>query len=283
MDSISLITNSKMTIINIIFSISSIHITSISLESDEPPLLQIPFLPCRIISYFVLNFYYNCLTFYKYDRDTRKRSYNCIGAIPIFLHFPLQQGGTPWYNFFRITIFGGILMNRTSIQKLTYTALFTALVAVLTYATKIPLPIPGQARYVHLGDAMIYIAAILGGGWTGAFAGGVGSALSDLMSGYPQWAIPMVVIKGIMGGFVGFLVSHKKYVSARNNVVMFAGGVILTIGVYLTNVCVFGINAVVQLATMHFSFIQFIAGMLVANLVLLPMQKVQTRLPFFGA
>ncbi len=73
-----------------------------------------------------------------------------------------------------------------------------ALIFVLTFAIKVPVPF--TRGYIHLGDSMIFIAAILFGWRVGALAGGLGSALADVVGGYAFWAIPTFIIKGIMGG-----------------------------------------------------------------------------------
>ena len=48
----------------------------------------------------------------------------------------------------------------------------------------------------------------------GLLAGGVGSALSDLLTGYPQWVLPTLIIKGIMG-YAGSKITHAGKTPAR--------------------------------------------------------------------
>ena len=78
-------------------------------------------------------------------------------------------------------------------------AIMTAVTTVLTMLVKIPTPIRG---YLNLSDTMIYFSAYAFGPWVGGIIGGLGPALSDLISGYPQWAIFTFVIDGgILSGF----------------------------------------------------------------------------------
>ena len=70
-------------------------------------------------------------------------------------------------------------------------AIMTAVTTVLTMLVKIPTPIRG---YLNLSDTMIYFSAYAFGPWVGGIIGGLGPALSDLISGYPQWAIFTFVI-----------------------------------------------------------------------------------------
>ena len=59
-------------------------------------------------------------------------------------------------------------------------AIMTAVTTVLTMLVKIPTPIRG---YLNLSDTMIYFSAYAFGPWVGGLIGGLGPALSDLISG----------------------------------------------------------------------------------------------------
>ncbi len=87
------------------------------------------------------------------------------------------------------------------------TATFTALTFV---ATLISFSLPLSHGYFNLGEVVVYIAALSFGPWVGAFAGGIGSMLSDMTLGYPQWAPWTFIIKGIEGLVVGFLYARLK-------------------------------------------------------------------------
>ncbi|MGH2374078.1 MAG: ECF transporter S component, partial [bacterium] len=83
------------------------------------------------------------------------------------------------------------------------TGLMTALVLVITRA--FVLPIPQTKGFFNLGEAGVYMAAILFGPAIGALAGGIGSALADLTLGYAQYAPFTLVIKGVEGALVGMI------------------------------------------------------------------------------
>jgi len=83
------------------------------------------------------------------------------------------------------------------------TAVFTAFVAAATSVFSIY--IPATTGYFNVGEVMVYTCALLTGPYVGAFAGGVGSAISDLSLGYPYYAPGTLVIKGIEGLLVGYL------------------------------------------------------------------------------
>ncbi|MBN1246329.1 MAG: ECF transporter S component [Anaerolineae bacterium] len=75
-----------------------------------------------------------------------------------------------------------------------------ALIFVLTTLPRIPVPATGG--YVHLGDAGITFAASAFGPWVAMAAGGLGTAMADLL-GFPQWAIFSLIVHGVQGLLVG--------------------------------------------------------------------------------
>jgi uncharacterized membrane protein len=83
------------------------------------------------------------------------------------------------------------------------TAIFTAFVAAATSVFSVY--IPATTGYFNVGEIMVYTSALLMGPYVGAFAGGVGSMLSDLSLGYPYYAPGTLIIKGVEGFVVGFL------------------------------------------------------------------------------
>jgi uncharacterized membrane protein len=94
--------------------------------------------------------------------------------------------------------------SRTAI-KIAATAVFPALVCVVTLVFVVG--IPATSGYFNVGETMIYIAALSFGPYVGAFAGGVGAAIADLIAA-PIFAPGTLVIKGCEGAIVGFL--NKK-------------------------------------------------------------------------
>jgi uncharacterized membrane protein len=91
----------------------------------------------------------------------------------------------------------------TRTAQITRLSLLIALTAAVTMAVRIPVPRTGG--YINLGDAVVYIAALLFGPLYGLVAGGVGSSLADLLGGYGVFAPFTLVIKGLEGLLVGIL------------------------------------------------------------------------------
>nr|MDO8116884.1 ECF transporter S component [Candidatus Sigynarchaeota archaeon] len=100
------------------------------------------------------------------------------------------------------------LTSQSITLRIVLTAVFTALVTVATVILVISLPAAGG--FFNLGEAMIYITALLLGPISGGIAGGVGAMLGDLILGFPLYAPATIVIKFLEGLVVGFLFNKLK-------------------------------------------------------------------------
>lgn len=98
-----------------------------------------------------------------------------------------------------------------SIKDLTKMAMMAAIVFVGVYLVKIPT----LNGYVHIGDSMIFLSVLILGTKRGAFAGGLGAAISDLLAGYAVYVVPTFIIKFIMafimGMFIDKIMPHAKW------------------------------------------------------------------------
>ena len=98
-------------------------------------------------------------------------------------------------------------MSRRSVD-LVDTVVFLVAVYAVTIATAVYQPATGG--YFNLGEAVIYLAAIVSGPLTAAIAGGVGAALADLSTGYGIFAPGTLVIKFAEGYLAGVLVNRLR-------------------------------------------------------------------------
>lgn len=109
-------------------------------------------------------------------------------------------------------------MQKNTTKDLCIKGLLIALVAVATMAIQIPMP--ATNGYIHLGDSVILIASIFFGWKYGLLAGGIGSSLTDLLTGYAYWAPYTLIIKGLMGFIAGktadFTPENPKFFTIRN-------------------------------------------------------------------
>ena len=85
------------------------------------------------------------------------------------------------------------------LKRFVLLAVVASLVLVATSFLKVPTP----TGYVHLGDGIIYAAAIAFGPSFAAVSGAVGSTLADVLGGYFIWAPWTFIIKGVAGLIIG--------------------------------------------------------------------------------
>ena len=88
----------------------------------------------------------------------------------------------------------------TKLLRLVMTGVLMALACVATMVIQIPSPTHG---YMNLGDCVVLLSGCLLGPVYGAVAGGVGSALADLLSGYAVYVPGTLVIKAVMAALAG--------------------------------------------------------------------------------
>lgn len=81
-----------------------------------------------------------------------------------------------------------------STRQLCMTAVMGAFVFLMTFVPKVPIPL----GYAHLGDAAIFFVVLFVGRREGILAGCFGSALADLVGGFPLWIGPTLIIKILM-------------------------------------------------------------------------------------
>lgn len=154
-------------------------------------------------------------------------------------------------------------MKSPKIIKTVIAALFTAIICVATFIVQIPSPATGG--YVNLGDCFVLIAGIYLGYGYGAVAAGLGSALADMLAGYPQYAPATFVIKALMAIFACLIfrtISKKSTVLAKI-IGAFAAEAIMVIGYFAYEAVVlkYGIGAAGSIVP---NIIQGIAGIIAA-------------------
>lgn len=86
-------------------------------------------------------------------------------------------------------------MKNNHLWHIIQASLFAALTCVATMIVHIPVPATGG--YLNLGDAFVLLGGLLLGPAYGFAAGGLGSMLADLLSGYAQYAPGTLLVKGL--------------------------------------------------------------------------------------
>ena len=94
-------------------------------------------------------------------------------------------------------------MNK-NVKNIAVTGMFAAMIFVLTMFVKFPV----ASGYVHFGDALVYICAMIIGGPWAVIAGAIGEGLADIAGGYAAYAPATIVIKALIA--LPFLFVRKK-------------------------------------------------------------------------
>ncbi len=85
-------------------------------------------------------------------------------------------------------------------MKWYYLVGITIAVTVITLIIRVPLPSKG---YFNFGDVAVVFAGLFLGTRGGALAGGIGSALADVIGGFPLFAPISLIAKGLEGLYAG--------------------------------------------------------------------------------
>lgn len=150
-----------------------------------------------------------------------------------------------------------------NLKKLILAALFAALSCVATMSIRIPTP--GTGGYIHPGDAIVILSGVILGPVWGFFAGGIGSALSDLIGGYFVYVPITFVIKGLVALVAGHLYQKiGKTQKSRYVAVVLCGvaDIILVAGGYF--VCEYFIYGAGAAASIPANIIQGIGGLVIS-------------------
>ncbi len=145
--------------------------------------------------------------------------------------------------------------------------LFIALVAVSTMIIRVP--IPQTNGYMNLGDSMVLLSASFFGPVGGFIAGGIGSALADILGGYPQWALWTLIIKGVEAIVVAWLIIlirvQKKTVSVKLVLCFAAATAWMVLGYFLAETIMYDQKA--ALAELPANILQAFGSVVLASLL----------------
>jgi len=135
----------------------------------------------------------------------------------------------------------------------------TAATAAVTMV--ISIPFPPTRGYFNLGDAMVMLAGLLFGARLGGIAGGVGSAISDVLLGYGYFAPLTLIIKGTEGFLAGLIGNSRKLSFKVAGVV--AGAIAMLVGYFSVETPLYGVGAALaELVTIN--SIQVFSGAIIS-------------------
>jgi len=142
-------------------------------------------------------------------------------------------------------------------------ALTAGLAATTTVATMlIQIPIPPTRGYLNFGEILVFASALLFGRFVGGLAGGIGSALSDVITGYAYYAPYTLIIKGLEGFFAGAIRDGK---STRRDVLgWLVGAVVMVTGYFVAEAYAMGFGVPAALVEVPSNVIQVLSGAIIA-------------------
>lgn len=153
-------------------------------------------------------------------------------------------------------------------------ALMAAVIYVATAVFNFPVGIINKG-VVHLGDSMVFVAALFLGRRKTALAAAIGMSLFDAFSPYLYWAPFTFVIKGVMGYIAAVIAYRNNYKGEEiwNNIFAFVvAGVWMITAYYLSGVMLnhfySGLTVsqsfITQLPNVQGDIFQVIAGIVIA-------------------
>lgn len=166
----------------------------------------------------------------------------------------------------------------TKTERLVMTALMMSLILIGTVVIRIPIPL--TQGYVHVGDALIYVAVLTLGKKHGAFAAVAGSALADILGGFAMWAPWTFAIKALMALIAGIFIEHaaehsdKRKVRAAALTGMILGGLEMTAGYFIAEGIMYG-NWPVAMLGIPWNIGQFAVGIVIAGMIYEGISKIR--------
>lgn len=159
-------------------------------------------------------------------------------------------------------------------------ALMVALTFVVTWLVNIPAAfILGAGGNINLGDTVIFLAAAVLGPVGGAVAGGLGSMVADLVSGYVMYAPFTLIVKGLEGLLCGFLCRYafgNLRPTVRRIIAMSLSVVLMIVGYFFAEIILqaiyggetFAAMLIMGLRTLPANLLQGVVSAVIALIVL---------------
>ncbi|WP_419727320.1 TIGR04002 family protein [Terrisporobacter petrolearius] len=111
-------------------------------------------------------------------------------------------------------------------RTLVSASLFAGIICI-TIAYFLHIPVGGNGGFVHVGDAFIYLAAVLLPTPYAACAAAIGAGMADILTGSANWALATIIIKPMLVIF--FTNRSKKIINTRNIFAAIIAGIVGTV------------------------------------------------------
>lgn len=147
--------------------------------------------------------------------------------------------------------------NKNLTLMIAISALFAALIAVLTSMVRIPTGL--NEGYVHIGDSMIFLVSSLLPMPYSILASSIGGACADLISGVPVWAPATAIIKGLNAVPFAIMLRYNlkhnrnsKIISWEMTLMLIISSVITVLGYYVAEGIMFSFKSALLFAPLEF-------------------------------
>lgn len=160
-------------------------------------------------------------------------------------------------------------MKNEKVKAITFMGMFAALIFLTTYALHIPTGFNGG--YIHVGDALIYLAAVILPKPFAIVASAVGAGLSDIMTpGALIWTPATIIIKPLC--CLAFTNKNEKLLCKRNILGTVFAGIITIVGYGVATAIMTG-SVTVAFAEAPFQLIQSTASAVCFMVVAAALQR----------
>jgi uncharacterized membrane protein len=129
--------------------------------------------------------------------------------------------------------------------------ILTGLVAASTYLFRVP--VPGSGGYFNFGDIAVVFCGLYLGKTRGALAGGIGSAVADLIGGFYIFIPITFLAKGLEGFIAGSLGKKNPYL-------LIIAGLTMIAVYFVAELLLPGMGIASALADLNFNLIQGTVG-----------------------
>lgn len=158
-------------------------------------------------------------------------------------------------------------------RYLTLTGLMAAMITMMTaYICHIPIGVNGG--YIHFGDSIIYLAAVLLPTPYALAAAAIGGGLADLMTA-PMWAPATIIIKMLIT--IPFTNKSTKIITPRNIIATVIAYLITGIGYFIAEYIIFGSFGSALIASLSGNLIQSVGSAIFFIIFGLALDKVHLK------
>lgn len=161
---------------------------------------------------------------------------------------------------------------RKQLLRLALSGIFAAAILIFTQ-----IRFPTGIGYVNLGDGFILGASFLLGPWA-FFPAAIGSALADLMAGYPVYIPATFIIKGLMGLIAGLLLRGKSVNLFRRIAACAIAELIMVVGYFSFEALPFMYGPAAAAGSLIPNLVQALAGAFIGFITFAALRTPKNRL-----